>query len=626
VYNPRVQSFKERPVPGLILQLDVEVLAYLEQIRDHLQANPPSKDQDWVVAGPKRPDREGLRIGDHRPAIVGSATGRALPEETDRAIPDADPSLAKLRELLNVLGKLFEKQETVADVPELSRLTKEAARLAEELGKVYKFDSIRLPESGVQRGVKGFSEIRSAIVISSEYFERLDFYSKPEGKDYLRGVVQDHKAKWFAGEEGLVNIKDHNYGERIDPLAAVRSDFEYRHYLTWAESKYGSGFDPVEYIVEYIMNSLSVRLGGGANQARLGTSEDLTPFIRVQIRPRVPGDERFSRGELNRMWTYQVKVAKNRVPGSEWTPGSAWTEKAWAKNAIGLPTLRVVESASKERDNSSDFTKGSLYAIDASSHMYCFGTSKFHSALTNSAPVAAAGILVAEAGRVIAIDNRSGHYQPGFRQLLSAVKYLESNLVLEPDAFVSLYVTPDDAMYFSPQDFIAVADGGLRYVETAAKIAEIAQKYARRLPVPPQYADLIPVNLSDFPKCSRGDRWDLMLTNMYEPLAGIVKDLTGFLRSITSPTAWAPASSAPNTGDHEGAHVAEAGRVLQRIEAGGAVCELRGLVQRLTSISQPIALEGQGALIAANLKYRNIAMELAALRPSHTQLISIAHN
>jgi hypothetical protein len=323
------------------------------------------------------------------------------------------------------------------------------------------------------------------------------------------------------------------------------------------------------------------------------------------------------------MWTYQVKVAKDSPYNDPWVPGWKWTEEAWAKHAIGLPTLRVVESmkaASQGRANISDFTKGSLYAIDEASNIYCFGTSKFHTALTNSAPVAAAGILVAEAGRVVAIDNRSGHYQPGFRQLLTAVKYLKSNLVFEPDSFVSLHVTTDDAMYFSPEDFIAVADGGLRYVETAAKIAEISRKYARRLPVPPRHAHLIPPKLADFPRCGRGDRWDLMLTNMYEPLARIVKDLTEFLKSITGPIAWGSPSSAPDAGDHEGTHIAEAQQVLQRIEAGAAVCELRGLIQRLMSISQPIAPDGQGALVAASLKYRSIAMELATLGPSHMVL------
>jgi hypothetical protein len=55
---------------------------------------------------------------------------------------------------------------------------------------------------------------------------------------------------------------------------------------------------------------------------------------------------------------------------------------------------------------------------------------------------------------------------------------------------------------------------------------------------------------------------------------------------------------------------------LQRIEAGGAVCELRGLVLGLMTSSHPTAPAGQEALIAANLKYRDIAMELRALTPS----------
>jgi hypothetical protein len=125
---------------GLISQLKFEALPYLELIRKHLEANLPRKDQGWVAAGPKRPDREGLRVGDHRPAVVGTETGGsdlslAARTQADRAIPDADPSLTKLRELLRVLNQLFmHDEETVASVPEQSRLTKEAARIANELG------------------------------------------------------------------------------------------------------------------------------------------------------------------------------------------------------------------------------------------------------------------------------------------------------------------------------------------------------------------------------------------------------------------------------------------------------------------------------------------------------------
>jgi hypothetical protein len=605
---------------GVISDLKSAVLTELELIRDHLEANPPRKDQSWIAAGPTRADREGLRVGDHRPAVVGSEPrGSDLP----LAARIADPALTRLKELLAVLSQIFIREpETVATVAELSRLTKQAVRIADELGQVYKFDSIRLPGPdayGPDHGVRGFGEVRSAIVIASKFFARLEFYSTTNGKAYLRGVVQEDPP----GEEGLVNVKGHHYDERIDPLAALRLSFAYGPYLKWANDKYGSGFDPVDHIVEYIIDLGGVSFDRGPRLARLDTSEDLTQFIKVQIRSSVPGDEQFSRGELSRMWTYQVKVAKDTPSYGPWLPGWKWTEEAWAKHAIGLPTLRVVESmkaTTQGRASISDFTKGSLYAIDEASNIYCFGTSKFHTALTNSAPVAAAGILVAEAGRVVAIDNRSGHYQPGFHQLLTAVKYLKSNLVLEPDSFVSLHVTTDDAMYFSPEDFIAVAESGLRYVETAAKIAEIARKYGRLLPVPPRHAHLIPPKLANFPNCGRGDRWDLMLTNMYEPLARIVKDLTDFLESITGPIAWGSPSLEPDARDHEGVHRAEAQRVLQRIKAGGAVCELRGLVHRLMSISQPTAPDGQGPLIAASLKYQNIAMELATLGPSHNVL------
>ncbi len=255
---------------------------------------------------------------------------------------------------------------------------------------------------------KGFDKIKREITLAAKYFERLAFYLTPEGKNYLRGVVQDQSAEWN-GEEGLVNVKDHHYGERLDPLVAVRlGEFSYKKYLRWAQLKYKDGIDTVEHIVEYIIDeSDHFRLDNDVgNQARLGVGADLTPFIKVQLRASVAGDERFSRPGPNRMWTYQVKVPKTyneRVQRNLGTfdPGYKCTEIAWAKTAISLPTLRVVESVGQARPNINDFSKGSLYAIDETCNMYCFGTSKYHSALTNSAPVAAAGILVAEAGRVV---------------------------------------------------------------------------------------------------------------------------------------------------------------------------------------------------------------------------------
>ncbi len=99
------------------------------------------------------------------------------------------------------------------------------------------------------------------------------------------------------------------------------------------------------------------------------------------------------------------------------------------------------------------------------------------------------------------------------------------------------------------------------------------------------------------------------------------------MKSITGPTALRPATPPQNalerkgndpTRDREAAHLAEAKRVLQLIEAGGAYCELCNLVQRLLSLSRPIAQDGQAALVS--LKYNSISVDLGALRPSGTVL------
>ena len=496
----------------VVTMLKDEVLDDLRTIRDYLEANPPKPDQN------RRPD---VRIGGHR--------------------PPPDPALAKLNDLLRVLNQIFayEHNKTVAAVPDLSRLTKEAADLAVELGRDYKFDHIELPTvipRGLDdiKGAKGFDRVKEAIILSYRYFGTLEYYLTRAGKDYLRGVVRD-KSEELGDAEGLVNLK-HNFGERIDPLVGVRQPMDWDRYLKWANDKYRSQSDPIDHVVEYMIEAVVPLYQGGfgssPRQARLGTSKDLTPFVEIHIRSYVPGDERFSAPGLSRMWTYQVRVPRRtRSKYDEWNPGTEWAP-AWAEDALSLPTLRVVESDSISRPGIADFTEGSLYAIDATGRFLCYGAWKFHSALANSEPVEAAGILVAEAGRVVAIDNRSGHYQPTFRQLVTAVKFLHTNSVLEFDAFVSLYVSEHDAMYFTPAEFIDVAHGGLRYFETAAKISEIAQRYGQRLPVPARHVHLIPAGLADFPDCGRGNRWDLMLENMYKPLKQIVNELADFLKSV----------------------------------------------------------------------------------------------
>src|SRR5258708_39557867 len=120
------------------------------------------------------------------------------------------------------------------------------------------------------------------------------------------------------------------------------------------------------------------------------------------------------------------------------------------------------------------------------SAMRCYPALKFHSALFDADVASAAGILVAEEGRVVAIDNRSGHYQPGYRQLQTAVQFLLSGQLFERDAFVSVHVTDSDALYFSPADFLVAAQSGMHFPVVAKYVANRVQEYGSRLPVAPR--------------------------------------------------------------------------------------------------------------------------------------------
>ena len=318
-----------------------------------------------------------------------------------------------------------------------------------------------------------------------------------------------------------------------------------------------------------------------------------------------------------RMWTYQVKVP---VGLGSWK----WTYEVWSANAASLPVLRVVHTVAKSdgsgrRGVSDDFTRGTLYAMRGPSTMRCYPTHKFHSALFDAEITSAAGILVADEGRVVAIDNRSGHYQPGYRQLQTAVQFLQSNLLFDPDAFVSVFVAQSDAFYFSPADFLAAAQSGMNFRVVTDSIARRAQQFGYRLPVATRHADLIPATLRDFPIDNGRNRWDRMLASYYggdDGLETIVKDLKAALKPQWATARTEVAKSA--TGRRQESHAALASQTLKAIESGGAYCNLLALVRELLTASQPIAEAGQNSLIQANLRYRNIAGRLAALKPDRS--------
>jgi len=135
-----------------------------------------------------------------------------------------------------------------------------------------------------------------------------------------------------------------------------------------------------------------------------------------------------------------------------------------------------------------DPVDGELYAMDGNYRLYTFPRSEVHSVLLGGEAVMCAGIVVIEEGKVVLIDNKSGHYQPKWRHLHQAVCELEFHNVLAPDATVML-VTASAHMLFDKDDFISLGNQQFPFARTRDTLAGYHSRYGEAFPAPPAVAE-----------------------------------------------------------------------------------------------------------------------------------------
>jgi hypothetical protein len=98
------------------------------------------------------------------------------------------------------------------------------------------------------------------------------------------------------------------------------------------------------------------------------------------------------------------------------------------------------ENAQKARgfsENDVQLCWASLYVL-ANGTFHLAHADDFHSWAAGGAGVAAAGLIAGDKGKVVAIDNASGHYAPNWRQLRQAVQLIANNGAFAPNGVVGL--------------------------------------------------------------------------------------------------------------------------------------------------------------------------------------------
>jgi hypothetical protein len=176
-----------------------------------------------------------------------------------------------------------------------------------------------------------------------------------------------------------------------------------------------------------------------------------------------------------------------------------------------------------------DFIGGDTYVVGADDRFYAFLGTTIHSEYFSGHPVQAAGLIVAKDGKIQAIDNRSGHYQPNWRNLLQAVQILQNHQVFDREAIVGLVSPSGSVMFFTVDDCIELGNNNFSFEKTALFVRHYKNRYNGNIPVPASRLKYIPERLKIGWNREENNRWDEFFIDFFgKPLP---KD---FLKSLHS--------------------------------------------------------------------------------------------
>jgi hypothetical protein len=191
-----------------------------------------------------------------------------------------------------------------------------------------------------------------------------------------------------------------------------------------------------------------------------------------------------------------------------------------------------------QRASLSDLIGGDLYVMDSQYRLYTCYSSEFHSRLLAGNPVMGAGVIVVKEGKVRAIDNKSGHYQPTWKHLHQVVCELEFHGVFAPDAIVGLMIPGENIMFFAVDDFIELGNRNFSFEATRGVIERYHEAYRGGVPVPPSQLELLPSGDRQWPDRSSGaNRWKAFLKKAFpKTLTSLFDGVDRLLKVVCLPT------------------------------------------------------------------------------------------
>lgn len=321
-------------------------------------------------------------------------------------------------------------------------------------------------------------------------------FQTPEGKQRLYNMLK-HRFVETNGVQLTYLVRHHN-AEGLDPLHSG-VDYVQDEFDAWLDSL--EDRDPVECIVEFLFErdnkAIHYMRGRDMGKARRGAHRILAANGKLQAYYVT------SRGERSRY-----------VPSMD----------QYYENVTSIHRAPL-ETGGGGAVRGGDFIEGDPYVLSPDNKFYCINyRSTIHSEFLGGDCVQGAGLIVVKDGKVQAIDNRSGHYHPTWKNLHQTVVYLEALGVFNAEAIVGYLGPVCDTMFFHVDDFIRLGNLDFPYEETRAVLAQYHRIFGGNVPVPKSKQKYLPAKYLQNWNSGQNNRWEIWLRGVYgavhsEPLA-----------------------------------------------------------------------------------------------------------
>jgi hypothetical protein len=354
-----------------------------------------------------------------------------------------------------------------------------------------------------------FDEWRSDLETELHFLTGLQRYLSREGRRMVHDAI--HRRLQLRRGALLVGLNRGKLQERLDPLHRAGQDLE-GAFRGWLNGQFATGQDPAEHIIDFFLEFDSKQLLPGSKRSM---SPDQLHSHAIHFRD-------------GHACAYYLKE-----PNGEETRYGAWSgdDKVNSNGEFVYSSVHLKRYSSmgktrnsRQADRGGDFVNGDVYAVSGEGKFYSFHGDTIHSEFFSGDPVLSAGILVAKDGKIQAIDNRSGHYIPTWRNLLQAVKLLQKEGVFDREAVVALVCghSGEGLMFFSVNDFVALGNADFSFGDTVAVVRGYQRVYGGQIPVPAGKLEYIPGNLRKgwtSLEIRRGaaekNRWDTFLQTFF---------------------------------------------------------------------------------------------------------------